>query len=71
MSNPAPSFVKNPDREIRLERSPQRVRVKYGGEWIADPVDMMLMYETGHQPLYYFPVKDVRVDLLHPTARSS
>ena len=71
MSNPAPGFVKNPDRIVRLEPSPRRVRVKFGGEWIADSTDMVLMYESGHLPVYYFPVKDLRLDLLHRTDHSS
>lgn len=71
MSNPAPGFVKNPDRIVRFEPSPRRVRVKFGGEWIADSTDMVLMYESGHLPVYYFPVKDVRLELLHPTDHTS
>ena len=67
MNNPAPGFVTNPDRVIRLEPSPRRVRVKFGGEWIADSTGMTLMFETGHLPVYYFPVRDVRLDLLHLT----
>ena len=30
MNNPAPGFEKNPDRIIRLEPSPRRVRLKFG-----------------------------------------
>jgi uncharacterized protein (DUF427 family) len=71
MANPAPGFEKNPDRDIRLEPSPRRVRVRFGDKWIADSTEMMLMYESGHLPVYYFPVKDVRLDLLHPTEHSS
>ena len=71
MSNPAPGFAKNPDWIVLLEPSPRRVRVKFGGEWIADSTDMVLMYESGHLPVYYFPVKDVRLDLLHPTDHTS
>ena len=71
MSNPAPGYQKNPDHHIRLEASPRRVRVKFGGEWIADSTDMVLMYEVNHLPVYYFPVKDVRLDLLHPTDHTS
>ena len=71
MANPAPGFQKNPDRIVRLEPSPRRVRVQFGGEWIADSTGMMLMYESGHLPVYYFPVKDVRLDLLHPTDHGS
>ena len=71
MPNPAPGYKKNPDHQIRLEESPRRVRVKFGGEWIADSTDMVLMYEVNHLPVYYFPVKDVRLDLLHPTDHTS
>ena len=71
MANPAPGYQKNPDHHIRLEASPRRVRVKFGGEWIADSTDMVLMYEVNHLPVYYFPVKDVRLDLLHPTDHTS
>ena len=71
MTNPAPGFVKNPDRVVRLEPSPRLVRIKFGGEWISDSTEMMLMYESGHLPVYYFPVKDVRLDLLHPTDHTS
>ncbi|MFT5486006.1 MAG: hypothetical protein ACI9JL_000588 [Paracoccaceae bacterium] len=71
MSNPAPGYLKNPDHHIHFEASPRRVRVKFGGEWIADSTDMVLMYEANHLPVYYFPVKDIRLDLLHPTDHSS
>jgi uncharacterized protein (DUF427 family) len=71
MSNPAPGYLKNPDHHIHFEASPRRVRVKFGGEWIADSTDMVLMYEVNHLPVYYFPVKDVRLDLLHPTDHTS
>lgn len=71
MANPAPGFEKNPDRDIHFEASPRRVRIKFGGEWIVDSTDMVLMYETGHLPVYYFPVRDVRLDLLHPTDHTS
>ena len=31
MANPAPGYVKNPERDIHFEKSPRRVRVKFGG----------------------------------------
>jgi len=71
MPNPAPGYQKDPDHHIRLEKSPRRVRVQFAGEWIADSTDMVLMYEVNHLPVYYFPVKDVRLDLLHPTDHTS
>ncbi len=71
MANPAPGYKKNPDYHIRMEPSPRRVRVQFGNEWIADSTEMMLLYEVNHLPVYYFPVKDVRLDLLHPTEHST
>ena len=71
MANPAPGYQKNPDHHIRLDPSPRRVRVRFGGEWIADSVNMRLMYEARHLPVYYFPLEDVRTDLLAPTAHST
>ena len=53
-----------PDHRIEWEPSPRWVRVRFGGETIADSKRVMLMRETGHLPVYYFPQADVRLDLL-------
>ena len=71
MANPAPGYKKNPDHHIRMEPSPRRVRVQFGGEWIADTTEAMLLYEVNHLPVYYFPLNDVRLDLMHPTGHST
>ncbi|MGI8413829.1 MAG: DUF427 domain-containing protein [Solirubrobacteraceae bacterium] len=62
-----------PDRDglLYLEPSPKRVRVEVGGETIADSTSVMLLHETGHQPIYYFPPQGVRTDLLEPSDRRS
>jgi uncharacterized protein (DUF427 family) len=52
---------------VRLEPSPRRVRVMLGGETVADSTRMALLFERGHLPVYYFPVDDVRWDLLEPS----
>jgi len=65
--NPAPGFATNPDYRITFEPSPRRVRVKFGGETIADSTAARLLFETRHLPVYYFPRADVRTDLLRPT----
>lgn len=51
-----------------IERSARWVRVKYGGEIIANSRNARLhrQYGPGHLPTYYFPQKDVRRDLLKP-----
>jgi uncharacterized protein (DUF427 family) len=58
-----------PGRALYLEPTPKRVRVVVGGETIADSRHVMLLHESGHQPIYYFPPADVRADLLEPSDR--
>ena len=41
-------------------RRPSAIRVVVGGETIADSRRAMLLHESGHQPIYYFPPEDVR-----------
>ena len=47
-----------------FERSPRWVRVYFNSQLIADSKAMMLLRESNHLPLYYFPKKDVRMDCL-------
>ncbi|MFQ5923989.1 MAG: DUF427 domain-containing protein, partial [Anaerolineales bacterium] len=47
-----------------FEQSPRWVRVYFNRQLIADSKKMMLLRETNHLPLYYFPQKDVRMDCL-------
>ena len=56
---------------VRTEPSPRRVRVFFGGEAVADSSRTLLLFETGHLPVYYFPRDDVRFDLLEPTSTST
>ena len=50
-----------------LEPTPKRIRVTFGGETLVDSTRAVIMYETRHQPVYYFPMTDVRMDLLEET----
>src|SRR5579859_4128806 len=52
---------------VHVEASPRRVRVRFNGEVIADSTRAVLLRETGHLPVYYFPPEDVRQDVLQPT----
>ena len=54
-----------------LEPSPKRIRVTFGGETVADSKRAVLMYETRHQPIYYFPMADVRMDLMEETDKNT
>src|SRR6266567_1881284 len=57
--------------DIVLVPTDRRVRVMYGGATIADSRAVMLMLEKRRLAVYYFPTKDVRVDLLQPTSYTS
>ena len=54
-----------------MEPTPKRIRVLFGGEAIADSKQVLVMHETNHVPVYYFPMTDVRMDLLEPTGHST
>jgi uncharacterized protein (DUF427 family) len=58
-----------PGRALYLEPTPKRIRVIVGGEAVADSRRAMLLHESGHLPIYYFPPEDVRSDLLEPSDR--
>jgi uncharacterized protein (DUF427 family) len=58
-----------PGSAMYVEPTPKRIRVLVGGETIADSRRAVLVHESGHQPVYYFPPEDVRADVLEPSAR--
>src|SRR5437764_1322164 len=58
-----------PGRALYLEPTPKRIRVVVGGETIADSRRAMLLHESGHQPIYYFPPDAVRSDVLSDSDR--
>jgi uncharacterized protein (DUF427 family) len=59
--------LRNGPHHIAVELSPRWVRVKFNGETIADSKRAVLLRESNHLPVYYFPPEDVRQDLLEPT----
>ena len=52
---------------LRFEPSPRWVRIRFGGQVIADSKRMRLLHETGYIPVYYFPNQDVRLEYLIQT----
>ena len=54
-----------------MKSAPRRVRVVFGDEAIADSTHALVMCETDHPPVFYFPMCDVRMDLLEPTDHGS
>jgi uncharacterized protein (DUF427 family) len=43
------------------------MRVRFGGIWIADSEDVLLLFEPGHYPMAYFPETHILPDTLQPT----
>jgi uncharacterized protein (DUF427 family) len=68
MTNRAPGFAASPDYRVDLVPESRRVRVELAGVTIADSGQALRVEETGHGPVHYIPERDVRMDLLHPTA---
>jgi uncharacterized protein (DUF427 family) len=60
-SRPGPAHV------LYSEDSPRRVRTRFAGETVADSRRAKLLHETGLLPVYYFPLDDLRRDLLEPS----
>jgi uncharacterized protein (DUF427 family) len=56
-----------PRDRITLVPTAKRVRVMAGEATVADSAGTLLLLETGHRPVYYFPREHVRMDLLSPT----
>ncbi len=56
-----------PEHIAVMEPTPKRVRVVFNGETIADSKRVLIMHETKHVPVYYFPMADVRMDLMEAT----
>jgi uncharacterized protein (DUF427 family) len=71
MANPAPGYAKKPDHRVDLLPETRRVRVTFAGAVIADSGDALRVEESGHEPVHYFPEKDVRLDLLRPTGHKT
>lgn len=64
-------YAANPNYQVTFVPSPKRVRAVFAGTAVADSVSALLVRETRHTPVYYFPRRDVRIDLMQATARST
>jgi uncharacterized protein (DUF427 family) len=71
MANPAPGYAQKPEHRVDLLPETRQVRVTFAGAVIADSRAAIRCEETGHGPVHYVPAKDVRLELLHPTAHKT
>lgn len=56
-----------PKKLLYVEPLRRRMRVRFGGNWIADSENVLLLFEPGHYPMAYFPETDVSPNTLQRT----
>jgi uncharacterized protein (DUF427 family) len=55
---------------VHIESSPRWVRAFVDGQVLADSKRVLLVFEPSRLPVYYFPIQDVRMERLQPSAFS-
>ena len=60
-------YERYPDYRVELKPSEQRVEARFGAELIAGSDDALIVVETNHEPVTYFPLADVRLEYLEAT----
>jgi uncharacterized protein (DUF427 family) len=56
-----------PQRLLYVEPLRRRMRVRFGGAWVAESEDALLLFEPGRYPVAYFPQSDIAPDALERT----
>jgi uncharacterized protein (DUF427 family) len=56
---------------VHIELSPRRVRAYFANQLLVDSQNVLLVFETKRPPTYWFPIADVRMDLLAPKDSAS
>ncbi|HEX7796824.1 MAG TPA: DUF427 domain-containing protein, partial [Vicinamibacterales bacterium] len=60
-----------PKRLLYAEPLRRRMRVRFGGTWIADSENVVVLFEPKRYPVAYFPEADVSADALQPTDQTT
>lgn len=58
-------------RPPRVEKTGKTLKIIFNGEVIAETKDAYRVLETSHPPAYYIPQKDIRMEYLQETSRST
>jgi uncharacterized protein (DUF427 family) len=56
-----------PKNLLYAEPLRRRMRVRFGGVWIADSENVVLLFEPGRYPMAYFPKSDISANALERT----
>jgi uncharacterized protein (DUF427 family) len=60
-----------PERLLFAEPLRRRMRVQFGGQWVADSEDVVLLHEPGRYPVAFFALADVGEGVLVPETRTT
>ena len=60
-----------PKRLLSVEPLRRRMRVRFGGLWIADSKDVVLLFEPDRYPVAYFPETDLSANVLERTEHTT
>jgi uncharacterized protein (DUF427 family) len=60
-----------PKRLLYVERLRRRMRVRFGGRWVAESERVLLLFEPGRYPVAYFPEVDIAAGVLEPTEHTT
>ncbi|MET1052250.1 MAG: DUF427 domain-containing protein [Mycetocola sp.] len=70
-AGPGQESVWDYPRPPRIESSPDRVTIRFGGELIAQSTKAVRVLETSHPPVYYVPMDDFTDGVLSPVTGST
>src|SRR5215470_3741015 len=60
-----------PHRLLYVEPLRRRIRVRFGGAWIADSEQVLLLFEPGRYPVVYFAQTDISPRILERTEHTT
>lgn len=60
-----------PKRLLYAEPLRRRMRVRFGGKWIADSENVVLLFEPSRYPMAYFPESDISPEILQRTEHTT
>ena len=60
-----------PERLLYTEPLRRRMRVRFGGTWVADSEDVVLLHEPGRYPVAYFPLGAISDGVLQPSEHAT
>ncbi|HKE93550.1 MAG TPA: DUF427 domain-containing protein [Povalibacter sp.] len=60
-----------PKRLLYIEPLRRRMRVRFGGSWIADSEHALVLFEPGRYPVAYFPESDITPNALQRSGHTT